>query len=168
MLRILDEDFQSLLLRTIVAGIMSNVPSLLLHNLQSIIDVLSRTLNFNHRSVLNEITSELPLHETTNLEIEVVDEQNTLDSVEMPHQESQPELEQKIKLVGFLLSAQRMAAEILSNICSPEDNETDEFEDFNASDDDMNSEEKLQVMDRLPIEISEAIIRHKIVEKVWY
>lgn len=84
------------------------------------------------------------------------------------------ELEQELKLVGYLLSAQRMAAEILSNICTPDDSDSgsegidDKSDAESVQDYDVglqNAQNNLKA-DKVPVEVSEAIKSHQIVEKV--
>lgn len=84
------------------------------------------------------------------------------------------ELEQELKLVGLLLSAQRMSAEILSNICTPEDeagwDDVDDKSDAESIQDyDINTGAQNDLKaDKIPVEVLEAIKAHQIVEKVKY
>lgn len=178
LLRITACDYQSVILRTVVAGICSNVPELLLQNLTLIIDALSQTIGINHRTVLNSITSKLPLNGATPPQIEVLDEEmneeSEADASTRRLKEDLPsELDQEVKMIGYLLSAQRISAEVLSNICTPEDDQTNEEVDDNSDpesvhDYDLNQQvngNKL-VADKIPLEIAEGIKAHQIVEKV--
>lgn len=56
-----DGSHQTVILRTVVAGVISNVPALLMQNLRAIVEALGKTIEINHRTVMGEITSKLPL-----------------------------------------------------------------------------------------------------------
>lgn len=107
-----DGDFQAVILRTAVAGVMANVPVLLMQNYGDIIEALSKTIEINHRTVLNELTSRLPLNKTAAAApIEVVDEEMNEESeadasLRRLRDDLPTELEAEIKLVAHLLSAQ--------------------------------------------------------------
>lgn len=89
------------------------------------------------------------------------------------NEELPSDLEQEIKFTGYLLQAQRISAEVLSNmICSPDDDEA--FEDI----DDKSDAESVQdydaqngngshaSADKITAEAAEVIKAHKVVEKV--
>lgn len=174
----IEGDFQSVILRTVVAGVMANVPELLMQNLTGIISALSGTIEINHRQILNEITSNLPLGEAKAPQIEVMDEDMNDEpeadaSLRRLKDEMPTEIEQEVKLVGYLLSAQRIAAEVLSNICTPDDDEIsedidDRSDNESVHDYDMTQQQNgnLASSDKIPVEVSEAIKSHQIVEKV--
>jgi HEAT repeat-containing protein 3 len=90
------------------------------------------------------------------------------------YNDDQPtKLEQELKLVGYLLSAQRMAAEILSNICTPDDDTgLEDVDDKSDAESVQDYDIGLQMVqnnlsaDKIPVEIAEAIKAHQIVEKV--
>ena len=156
---------------------MSNVPVLLMQNLTGIIEALSKTIAINHRTVLNEITSKLPLaNESKPLQIEVMDEEMTEESeadasLRRLKEELPSELEQEVKFIGYLLSAQRISAEVLSNICTPDDEdiEVDDKSDAESVQDyDITQQQNGNrlVADKIPLEIAEAVKAHQIVEKV--
>ena len=56
-----DGNHQTVILRTVVAGVISNVPALLMQNLRAIVEALGKTVEINHRTVMGVITSKLPL-----------------------------------------------------------------------------------------------------------
>lgn len=176
-------DYKTVILRTVVAGVASNVPALSMQCLNPIMDTLSKTLEINQRQVLNEITSRIPLNENEVEEptpVEIVDddmgEESEADaSVRRLRDDLPSELENDIKNIGYLLSAQRTAAEILTNICSSEGSESkDEMEDISDAesvhDYDINEQQNGNGIceDKIPIELTEAIKAHKIVEKVSF
>lgn len=174
-----DGDYQKTLLRTVVAGIMSNVPVLSMQNLVRIIEALSRTININHRTILNDITSRIPLTGIANVQpIEVIDEEmqeeSDADASLRRLKDDQPtELDKEIKLVEFLLSAQRISAEILSNICTPEDDEMYEDVEDNSDAESVHDYDMAQqqngnqpTADKIPVEVSEAVKSYQVVEKV--
>lgn len=110
-------------------------------------------------------------------QLEVVDdemnEESPADASMRRFKEELPtELEQEVKHIGYLLSAQRISAEVLSNIvCSQEDEAAGEMEgdsdaesvqDYDAS----QANENPVTADKIPVEIAEAVKAHQIVEKV--
>lgn len=126
----IEGDYQSVILKTVAAGIMANVPALLMPNLNKILFALSKTIDINHRPVLGKISSDIPLDETENMPpMEIVNEdiadmENESDeaaTIRRRKDELPTELELQVKHVGCLLSAQRIASEVLSNICTPDD-----------------------------------------------
>jgi len=174
-------DYKTIILRTVIAGVASNVPALTMQCLNPIVDTLSKTIEINHRQVLNEITSRLPLNETEEpTPVEVIDdemgEESEVDASTRRLREDLPtDIENDIKDVGYLLSAQRTAAEILTNICSSEGSELkDEMEDISDAesvhDYDINEHQNNNGIseDKIPVELTEAIKAHKIVEKVSF
>ncbi|CRK86711.1 CLUMA_CG000544, isoform A [Clunio marinus] len=178
----IDGDFQIVMLRTLVAGIISNVPALLMQNLKLVIEALSKTIEINHRTVLNEITSKLPLNETDGPQIEVIDEEMAEESeadasFRRFKEECPTELDNEIKNVAYLLSAQRISSEVLSNICTPEDDEgmDEDFDDKSDAESVHDYDVTQQAQqngnqvggDKIPVEIAEAIKAHQVVEKLW-
>lgn len=176
----IEGDFKAAILRTVAAGITSNVPVLAMQNLSLIMDALSKTLEINHRTVLNDITSRLPLKENQNqaAPVEIVDDEMNEETEEEASarrlREDMPTtLEKDVKDIGYLLSAQRIAAEILTNICSNEGSESNEDmeDDFSEAESvhDYDTTEQQNgniAADKIPVEVSEAVKAHKIVEKV--
>lgn len=80
-LLVLEENHSQVLLRSLSAGIMANVPALAEPYMNQILISLSKTLDIQHRSVLAKITSNLPLLEQTNShEIEITDD-STMDGL---------------------------------------------------------------------------------------
>lgn len=84
----------------------------------------------NHRSVLNSLTSDLPLDESKKEnEVFVVDEPSDAMEEETEQEAStrrrkqdQPtDLDILVKKVGWLLEAQRVAAETITNLCTNDD-----------------------------------------------
>lgn len=165
-------------MRTVVAGIMSNVPVLSMQNLARIIEALSRTLNVNHRTILNDITSKIPLEDNNVQPIEVIDEEMQVESDADASlrrlKDDQPSgIDAEVKLVEYLLSAQRISAEILSNICTPDDDEMYEDVEDNSDVESVHDYDMAQqqngnqpTADKIPVEVSEAVKSHQIVEKV--
>jgi hypothetical protein len=175
----LDGSHKAAILRTVIAGVCSNVPVLSMQNFNSIIEAISKTLEINHRQVLNEITSRLPLNEGEAEKnapaVEIIDddmeEETETDASARRLREDMPtQLDNDIKDVGYLLSAQRTAAEILTNICTIEDNDMgenmDDSDPESVHDYDVTENGNQVSADKISNEISEAIQAHKIVEKV--
>lgn len=122
----------SLLLATLAAGIVSNVPVLAAVHLSAIFHTLSRTLEANHRTALGDLTSSMPLTGgggSKKTEIFVADnapeameeESDAAASARRRKQDLPSALEIATKHVGWLLEAQRVAAEIVTNLCSADD-----------------------------------------------
>jgi hypothetical protein len=177
----LDGSHKATILRTVIAGVCSNVPMLSMQNLSLVIQALSKTVEINQRQVLNELTSRLPLNEGETEKknapaVEIVDEEmddetETEASARRLREDLPTELDNDIKDVGYLLSAQRTAAEVLTNICSTEDTEMSEMDDSDPEsvhDYDVSEQQNGNQVsaDKIASEISEAIKAHKIVEKV--
>lgn len=55
------DGFSEVFLKTLAAGIISNVPALSAAHLGQIFEVVSNTLEYDHKRILNELTSRLPL-----------------------------------------------------------------------------------------------------------
>ncbi|XP_058819527.1 HEAT repeat-containing protein 3 [Topomyia yanbarensis] len=178
----LDGDNSSILLRTVAAGIIANVPPLAVTYLGQLFATLSRTLEVNHRPALGSVTSSLPLlNQKDVIQLEVTDDTRMDDeSAEQSFQRRRradmpSEVELEVRNVGWLLQAQRIAAEILTNICSTEEEEwQDDMDDENLSDaesvhdyDTNGLDDSLQNTDKLPIEILEAVKSFGFVEKLW-
>lgn len=125
----IDGGHDTALLRTLAAGILSNVPALYTQHMIVIFAALTKTLDTNHHRVLGALTSSLPLNNRRKEhEIIVDDESSAMDdeteaeaSFRRRRQDLPTEIEIEIKLVGYLLEAQRVAAETITNFCSSED-----------------------------------------------
>lgn len=178
----LEGDYPSVLLRTVAAGIIANVPALSATYLSQIFIALSKTLEVNHRAALNSVTSSLPLLNQKDVaDLEVTDD--TQMEQESPEQSFQrrrradmpTEVEMEVRNVGWLLQAQRIAAEILTNICSTEEDEWQEdMDEDNLSEAESvhdyetnGANDSVQNTDKLPVEVLEAIKSLGLVEKLW-
>lgn len=190
-LQVDDQNFGTILLRTLATGIVSNVPALAQQHMAQVMLGLDRPFQENHRTLLNSLSSDIPLVEKSQrFETEIRnDDPDDLDmETEELHAtqkareaEAVAEVEKQVKNVGYLLEAQRVAAEILANICSSEDAATaDDWDEMSADEDedgvqdydDEEAEEKMgdgdQVQaDKLPVEMLEAIKSLQLVEKLW-
>ncbi|XP_055375788.1 HEAT repeat-containing protein 3 [Condylostylus longicornis] len=173
----LDEDFQHVMLRTVLAAILSNIPAVAAANSNLILTTLSKTLNFSHKEILNRISSTLPLEKKDDFsEInENFIEEETAAEANLRHRKMDlpSDIEIEIKNVGLLLEAQRIAAETISNLCSQED---EEWVDEDESDNEMvhdydvsnhSSSTNLQNIDKIPVEILEAVKSLGLVEQLW-
>ncbi|KDR09420.1 HEAT repeat-containing protein 3 [Zootermopsis nevadensis] len=155
----------TLLLRTLACGLVLNlnygkVLSLSPTIMTQLLCNLSTTLSVDHRKVLNSFTSSLPLNEV----------------VETPtHHE---EVLKSVTVMEYLLEAQKIAVELLANICSDDDADEDAM-DQDSSDscsdgllsdselveeDDIPSTEKLCLS--IPSEVHEAIVSGQLVQKI--
>lgn len=182
-----NEKFSTTILRTLSAAIMSNVPALSGQCTSQIFVALTKTLDINHRTFLSKLTSILPLDgvDGEGYEIEVTDDTMSEGGVdetdELAHKRRRradlpTELEMEVKNVERLLEAQRIAAETLTNLCSPEDEEPMQDDEEEMSDAESvhdydkstsSSTSNLQNTDKIPVELQEAIKSLALVEKLW-
>lgn len=175
----IDQNVQAAMLVTSVAAIMANVPELRAQFLKDIIEALSKVLDINHRTLLNEITSKLPLNnEQQSNNVELIDEEMTDETeddaaIRRLKEDLPSDLDVEKKTIGNLLSAQRIAVEVISNICTNDDEEIksemidDDSDAESVHDYEVNGGEQQVSADKIPVEIVEAIKAHQIVSKIW-
>lgn len=181
----LDGDYNIVILRTVAASILANVPVLCAAHISQILQALSKTLEINHRQVLGSITSDLPLLEKKDVtELEIQPEESIAmeeeSEVEMQNRRKKSTLpspiEIEVKNVNNLLLAQRITAETITNICSTDDDgysedmddddsEAESVHDYDTSNVQSNGTATNQ--DRLSPEIIEVLKSLGIVEKLW-
>lgn len=122
---------QTTMLRTVVAAILTNVPSLSTTFMGQIFNTLHQTLSINHRMALGKLTSLIPLNENDDenkIDIEVsaddrMEEETEQEAAKRRRAQDLPsEYESEAKYVGWILESQRIAAETITNICSSDDN----------------------------------------------
>lgn len=122
---------KTIILRTVAAAILSNVPGLLNAHVNQIFETLNQALDINHRTLLGNLTSSLPLDSASddNLDVQVAsdeqmddDESEAAAATRRRKQDLPTEQEIEIKQVGWTLEAQRIAAETITNFCSSDDN----------------------------------------------
>lgn len=121
---------QNTVLRTIAAAILSNVPCLSTTYINQIFDTLNQALDINHRSLLGMLSSSIPLDDEKdetglNLEINAGENMEQEDeaqaSARRRKQDLPTEQDIAIKHAGWILEAQRIAAETITNLCSTDD-----------------------------------------------
>lgn len=126
----LERTEQNTLLRTVAAAILSNVPSLSTTYVNQIFDTLNQALDINHRSLLGKLSSSIPLDDEkdeTGLDLEVTGAENVEEEDEAQafarrrRQDLPTEQDITIKHAGWILEAQRIAAETITNLCSTDD-----------------------------------------------
>lgn len=123
----IDDTDKSILLRTLSAAILSNVPALASAHINQIFSTLAIVLDGNHRELLGKLSSSLPLDGNKDEpELEVTDDQMEEEtdeeaSARRRRQDLPTELDIEIKYAGWLLEAQRVAAETITNLCSTDD-----------------------------------------------
>lgn len=123
---------QTTMLRTVVAAILTNVPSLSTTYMGQIFNTLHQTLCINHRMALGKLTSLIPLHEKddeSKIDVEVsadddrMEEETEQEAAKRRRVQDLPsEYETEAKYVGWILESQRIAAETITNICSSDEN----------------------------------------------
>lgn len=124
-----DDSQQTILLRTLAAAILSNVPALATAHINQIFAALTVALDINHRQLLNTLTSSWPLtqNETQNgPEIEVIDEQMDEETEEEASarrrkQDLPTAVDVESEKVGWVLEAQRITVETITNLSSTND-----------------------------------------------
>ncbi|XP_053675935.1 HEAT repeat-containing protein 3 [Anopheles nili] len=177
-------DNASMMLRALAAGIIGNVPVLLSSYTNQILSCVSKTLEANHRTALGNLTSMLPLEPQKDVvDLEVTDDVAFDDETEAQSYQrrrkadlpSDGELE--VRNVGRLLQAQRIASEILTNICSSEDDWQSEGNNDANGDSDAESvydydtanelNGSVENTEKISVEILEAIKSLALVEKLW-
>lgn len=129
MITTLERTEQNTVLRTVAAAILSNVPSLSTTYINQIFDTLNQSLDINHRSLLGKLSSSIPLddeRETSELQLEVnggenMEEDEAQASGRRRKQDLPTEQDIAIKYAGWILEAQRIAAETITNLCSADD-----------------------------------------------
>lgn len=125
----IDGGQQTVLLRTLAAAILSNVPALASAHINQIFATLTVSLDINHRELLAKLTSSLPLNENekqNELNIEVVDEQMDQETDEQASTRRRKQnlptpIDTEVKEIGWILEAQRVAAETVTNLSSSDD-----------------------------------------------
>lgn len=125
----IEDNHQTILLRTLSAAILSNVPALASAHINQIFATITVALDINHRQLLGKLTSSLPLGDNENKnapEIEVIDEQMDQESEEEAssrrrRQDLPTAIESESEEVGWVLEAQRIAAETVTNLSSTND-----------------------------------------------
>lgn len=127
----IEQTQQNVVLRTVAAAILSNVPSLSITYINQIFETLNQALDINHRSLLGKLTSSISLDlgkEENPVDIEVAAEEQMEEETEEQatrrrrRQDLPTERDIEIKHVAWILEAQRIAAETITNICSSDDN----------------------------------------------
>ncbi|KOB71817.1 71 kDa protein [Operophtera brumata] len=160
-----------LLVKTLSAGVIinacsGNIASLPVDVINQIISILATTLGVDHRLACNQISSNVPLS-------------NAAGKVEPPTGKEAQILDNQIKAILDILDAQQSAIEIITNICSCEDNDGDDND--NAQGDDSSESDEMEddqnqcmnenctvlAEDRLPPQVLEALISLQLFEKVW-
>lgn len=130
-----DKTEQNIALRTVAAAILSNVPSLSSAYMNQIFETLNQALDINHRTLLGKCTSSMPLEEKNenplDLQItgeEQMDEESDEHAARRRRKQDLPtEHDIEVKHMGWVLEAQRIAAETVTNLCSSDDNGNDFF-----------------------------------------
>lgn len=130
-----DDSNRTILLRTLAAGILSNVPALASAHVNQIFATLTAALDINHRQLLGKLTSSLPLandngENPNGPEMEVIDEQMEHETDEEAtarrrKQDLPTVIDVECEEVGWVLEAQRIAAETLTNLSSSNDDGKD-------------------------------------------
>lgn len=122
---------QNIVLRTIAAAILSNVPSLSTIYINQIFDTLNQALDVNHRVLLGKLTSSIPLNMNggeSSIGVEVsaddrMDEETEEQATMRRRKQDLPsEHDSEVKKAGWIIECQRIAAETITNLCSSEDN----------------------------------------------
>lgn len=175
-------DYGHAYLRTLAAGILSNAPALAASYAGTILQALSQVLDTNHQSAISDISNIPSKDKDQALELEIkMDTQDDETDEAAANRRRRQELPTAddivMRDVGYLLDAQRVAAEVITNLCSSEDEEWDDVEEEEISESESvvdyetgqsnGSTTNLNEGDKLPLEIVEAIKALGIVDKLW-
>lgn len=127
----IEQPEQNVLLRTVTAAVLSNVPSLSTTYVNQIFLTLNQTLDINHRILLGKLTSSIPLksseeEDTVGVEIapeDQMEQETEEDATDRRRKQDLPSVyDIEVKYVGWTLVAQRIAAETITNMCSSDEN----------------------------------------------
>lgn len=127
----IEQPEQNVLLRTVTAAVLSNVPSLSTTYVNQIFLTLNQTLDINHRILLGKLTSSIPLksseeEDTVGVEIapeDQMEQETDEDATDRRRKQDLPSVyDIEVKCVGWTLVAQRIAAETITNMCSSDEN----------------------------------------------
>lgn len=122
---------QTIMLRTIAAAILANVPSLSTMYMGQIFNTLHQTLDVDHRMALGKLTSSAPLNKNgdeSSIDVEIstddrMEEETEVEATKRRRIQDLPtEYDSEVKSVCWILESQRIAAETITNICSSDEN----------------------------------------------
>ncbi|XP_023298383.2 HEAT repeat-containing protein 3 [Lucilia cuprina] len=176
-------DYGHAYLRTLSAGILSNAPALAASYAGTILQSLTEVLDTNHQTALSGI-SNLPNKENKDqapeleIKMDTQDDETEEAAANRRRRQELPTADDiAVRDVGYLLDAQRIAAEVITNLCSSEEEEWDDVEDEEISESESvvdyetnqsnGSTTNLNEGDKLPLEIVEAIKSLGLVDKLW-
>ncbi|XP_067621525.1 HEAT repeat-containing protein 3 [Eurosta solidaginis] len=171
-------------LRTLGAAILSNVPALSAAYSSNILNSLAQTLAVDHQEALSNVLNARVENERNecvpvldiNMETEE-DESEEAAALRRRRLELPTTAEIAIKEVANLLDAHRVAAEIITNLVSNDDDEWVDSEGEDASESEgildydisnANGNEDIHDEDKLPAELIEMIKNLGIVQKLWH
>uniref|UniRef100_A0A0A1XJ21 HEAT repeat-containing protein 3 n=1 Tax=Zeugodacus cucurbitae TaxID=28588 RepID=A0A0A1XJ21_ZEUCU len=171
-------------LRTLGAGILSNVPALSAAYTCNILNSISETLEIDNQEALSNVLTnhgENDQNESIsvldfNVEMEEVEETEESAALRRRQQELPTPAEIAMKEVGNLLDAHRVAAEIITNLVSNDEEEWVDTDGDDASEgegvidyeyESANGNGNIQNEDKLPEALVEIIKSLGIIEKLW-
>ncbi|XP_017483259.1 PREDICTED: HEAT repeat-containing protein 3 [Rhagoletis zephyria] len=170
-------------LRSLGAGILSNVPALAAAYPINILNCLAQTLAVDQQEALSNVLNARVNNERNEcipvLDINMETEEEETEeaaALRRRRQELPTPAEIAIKEVGNLLDAHRVAAEIITNLVSSDDEEWVDSDGEDASEgegvvdceiENANSNGDIQDGDKLPAELVEMIKSLGIVQKLW-
>ncbi|XP_013101646.1 HEAT repeat-containing protein 3 [Stomoxys calcitrans] len=176
-------DYGHAYLGTLAAGILSNAPALAASYSSTILKTLSEVLDTNQQTALNSIIGlsvEESKENAPELEINMDtqdDESEEAAANRRRRQELPTKADLAVRNIGYLLDAQRVAAEVITNLCSPDDEEWSDMDDEAVSENESivdyeskmsnGSTTNLNEGDKLPLDIIEAIKSLVLVDKLW-
>lgn len=125
----IERNERNIVLRVVAAAILSNVPSLSTMYINQIFDTLNQALDINHRTLLAKLSSEIPLNDTNENSAnsgEAAEDQMEEETEEEARQRRRKqdlptEYDIEVKHVGWVLEAQRISAETITNLCSSDE-----------------------------------------------
>ncbi|KAH8380704.1 hypothetical protein KR009_011053 [Drosophila setifemur] len=170
------ENHGVLYLSALAAGILCNVPACAAAHTREILNSLDRLLNIDTKSQLlsckSHIQSSLLKNDVPLLEISMETEEVVQSESVSQLKTNQSEVETALKNLEHLLDAQRLVAEIITNLGSSDeqsnwDSSSDQSDAESVADYDMEEESAGSRGCELPINFLETIKLNNVVHKLW-
>ncbi|XP_017073688.2 uncharacterized protein LOC108109622 [Drosophila eugracilis] len=176
LLGITTESYAQLYLNALAAGILCNVPACSAAHTREILNSLDKLLSINPQEQLlsckNEIQNAKSKNEVPVLEISMETEELTESQSTNQSKQNQCDVDVTLKNLEHLLDAQRLVAEIITNLGSSDDQsnwgtDSEQSETESVADYDMEDEQTDSETSGLPANFLETIKQNKVIEKLW-
>ncbi|XP_001359242.6 HEAT repeat-containing protein 3 [Drosophila pseudoobscura] len=175
LLKVTEGSHSLLYLSALAAGILCNVPACSSAYTREILGSLDKLLTIDTQAQLmgckNEIKDLKSKNEAPVLEISMeTEEMSEAQTQNQPKPQS--EADSAVKNLEYLLDAQRLVAEIITNLGSSDDqsgwgSDSDQSETESVVDFDMNEQSADNDAGALPVNFVETILQNNVVQKLW-